>query len=104
MDKPFIIQSMYCSHTDKSFLVPDTMEFVAITKDLPQSLHTYRCVPSYDDHCEPHGYSHKEGIHDHLQAFLCYEIFNIKDYTKAGLKSIVLRLSLLCDSQLTDNI
>ena len=26
MDKPFIIQSMYCSHTDKSFLVDNTLE------------------------------------------------------------------------------
>ena len=39
-------QALVCTHPDKSFLVPDTMEFVAITKDLPQSLHTYRCVPS----------------------------------------------------------
>ena len=49
LDEPWyelVVLSDDCSHTDKSFIVPDTMEFVAITKDLPQSLHTYRCVPS----------------------------------------------------------
>ena len=78
MDKPFIIQSMYCSHTDKSFLY-QTMEFVVTLEGLATIL-TYisLCAIFYDDHCEPHGYSHKEGIHDHLQSVPLHEIFNIQ--------------------------
>jgi hypothetical protein len=46
------------------------MELVAITKDLPQSLHTYRWVPSLRYRYEQHEYTHKEDIHDHLQTVL----------------------------------
>ena len=46
MGNPFIMQLTYFPYTLKAFLLPDAIELVVMTKDFPQSRHTYRCVPS----------------------------------------------------------
>ena len=93
-DKPFIIQSMYFSHADKSFLVPETMELVVITNDLLQSLHKYLCVPSFlcllrTAWTQPH-----KGQTRPLESLSFATKSSIfRALTKAGFNSIDLRLS-----------
>ena len=94
IERPFIIQSMYFSHTARSFLVPDMIELVAITKDLPQSLQIYLCVPSFlwplrTTWIHPHK-GHTRPLEN--LSFVTNSSIS-KVLTKAGLKSIVLRLS-----------